>query len=157
MKDKALEALETIEEIGSSSYADMMEEWQPAIDTIKQALQSNVSEEVINEINEIVNSDDYTFEHMGDVDRFLIEIRDKLSQPQPTLEELKQSIIDRLKVVYDNGNRDYYKHIYYDKDYQLFMIEGVMSLFQVSIDRLINEKQYDLAHDITKFFMEVCK
>ena len=109
----------------------------------KEALQSNVSEEVKEEISNIMN--DLMEEEIGFVInakyyKRMHKLYHSIAKLQFRLEDLKQSISNRLNEEYDDGNKDYYKHIYYDKEYQLFMIEGVVSLFQVSIDRLINKQ-----------------
>ena len=48
-----LQSLEVIEEIGSASYADMMGNWQPAIEVIKQALTPKLDSKVEEAINEL--------------------------------------------------------------------------------------------------------
>ena len=183
MKDKALEALErlwneTKENPITSSMSNRSDR-----DLIKQALQSNVSEEeleflhlwasrgVSNELKKrtriarrVTNPETKNLYKMllndlrSDYKKILkyISVFDgkrypnamvEIKKPQPTLEELKQSIIDRLN--------EYYKEVFvFDSSesfksysYAVRFYSGTI-WFQVFIP-------LDLAHDITKFFMEL--
>ena len=147
MKDKVLEALEELElryKVKESVYDKGL------INTIKQALQSNVSKEDIEKILydkdlEPLQKVMFLKHKLGyKVDN---EKKMVLSQPQPTLEELKQSIIDRLNEYYKevfvfDSNKSFRSHSYAVRFYS-----GTI-WFQAFIP-------LDLAHDITKFFMEV--
>ena len=87
----------------------------------------------------------------------------EIKKPQPTLEELKQSIIDRLNEWYGTNET---KVIKMGKSFTFdITIEKCLEYdecyhYQFGIDNKGNYIQkgkipYDLAHDITKFFMEV--
>ena len=164
MKNKALEALESLYKIEvidqeGKPYNPIKWHKQEEFNTLKQALQSNVSEDIKKEYILIERSfekwakrDDYDYSDNLAYFSFLklrSKLNDLVSQPHPTLEELKQSIIDRLSVIYRNVSRyeitiDGKKNIITNKNSNLGSY--VVKFSQIDLD---------LAHDITKFFMEL--
>ena len=172
MKDKVLEALEligthkVIDPIEGKGYLKDIIMYEKAYNTIKQALQSNVSEEDIEKILYDKDLDPlqkvmFLKHKLGyKVDN---EKKVVLSQPQPTLEELKQPIIDRLNE-YNCGKKDgdidfylwknkqaiIWEFGFKDKDYIWAKYDKIHNLTWISPDVPL---PLDLAHDITKFFI----
>ena len=178
MKDKVLEALEligthkVIDPIEGKGYLKDIIMYEKAYNTIKQALQSNVSEGDINEALQCLVEIQSQKLDIGNVSqRYSVQVtkiaqvlhKCKSSQPQPTLEELKQSIIDRLNE-YNCGKKDgdidfylwknkqaiIWEFGFKDKDYIWAKYDKIHNLTWISPDVPL---PLDLAHDITKFFM----
>ena len=197
MKDKALDALEGLQELNENELYYKSENGMlfsfnldQIVIVLKQALQSNVSEEeleflhlwasrgVSNELKKrtriarrVTNPETKNLYKMllndlrSDYKKILkyISVFDgkrypnamvEIKKPQPTLEELKQSIIDRLNEIsiYEwtyNDELNRFEPVNFSDGDGVFLILQNNELDLAGFDML----PLDLAHDITKFFM----